>query len=79
MLKENLKDAAQILQNILTQSVVTEEAEETSLLKAAQNFASQDPENSDLSKILKNMTKFKDPTETLIRELDLLLDDIQVK
>ena len=80
MLKENVKDAAQILQNILTQSLEIEGAEkDISLLKAAQNLGSQDPENSDLGKILENFAKYPDPTETLIRELDIIIDDIQIK
>ena len=80
MLKENLKDAAEILLNILSQPLAIEgRDEEISLLSAAKEFSSGNAESSALSDVMQNFGRYPEPTQTLIRELEILLEDIQVK
>ncbi len=77
MLEEDLQDAGEIIQNILTQPLaIPGEKVETSLLKAAENFDSQNAMTSDLRKILLSFLQFQRPTETMLRELDILQDEL---
>lgn len=77
MLKENLKDSAEILQNILNQPLQIPGIEhEISLLKALEAFHAQQPENSDLSKMLRTFSSNPEPTEALIQELELIIRDL---
>ena len=77
MLRENLKDAADILSNILNQPLeVPGAAANISLLKAVLNFDAAQAEHSDLSKILRALTEHPTPAQTLIQELDLLSRDL---
>ena len=77
MLRENVKDAGEILQTILTQPLSIPGARrKMSLLDAAKNF---DPENamtSDLRKILFNLLQFPEQTETMLRELEILQEEL---
>lgn len=78
MLKENLHDSAEILFNIFNQPLdIPGATVNVSLLTAALNFDSTQPENSDLKKILDEFTKYPDSTQTLIQELELLLKDLE--
>ena len=77
MLKENLKDTAEILFNILNQPLeIPGVPENISLLQAVLNYSSQQAEHSDLSKVLRTLSDNPDPTDMLIRELDLLARDL---
>jgi hypothetical protein len=77
MLRENLKDSAEILSNILNQPLeIPGIAENITLLQALQNFASQQPDNSDLSKMLRTFASNQEPTQALIQELELLARDL---
>ena len=79
MLKENLKDAGQILQNILTQPLqVKDLPDEMTLLSAAQNYQLNQGDNSELSKVMFSFLQYPEPTQILIRELELLYNDINV-
>jgi hypothetical protein len=79
MLRENLKDSAEILSNILNQSLeIPGIPENITLLQALQNFASQQPENSDLSKMLRTFASNPEPTQALIQELQLIANDLIV-
>jgi hypothetical protein len=79
MLQENLKDAAQILQNILSQPLsISDTAENVSLLSAAQSFKTQDPLSSDLHNILATFHEYPGPTKTLITELQIMIHDLSV-
>ncbi len=77
MLRENLKDSAEILHNILHQPLEISGAPESiSLLQAVQNYPSQQPDHSDLSKLLRTFSSNRDPLEVLIRELHLIAHDL---
>ena len=74
MLKDNLKDAAQIIRNIITQPLeVPGGNENASLLKAAQDYHPSQGTSSDLAKILKTFADYPNSTERLISELDFIL------
>lgn len=80
MLRENLKDAGLILNNILNQPLDVEHAHKNiTLLAAAHEFKGQDPHHSDLSKILRNFAKYPESTKILIQELELLVHDIRMR
>lgn len=80
MLRENLKDSAEILQNILNQPLeISEEENVVSLIQAVKNFSSQHPEDSDLKKTLHSFTLNREPSEILIQELQLIAEDLTVK
>jgi hypothetical protein len=80
MLKENLKDAGEILQNILTQPLAISDApSDITLLKAAKDYHPGHGASSDLSKILRTFLEYPAPTERLITELEIILKDLEVK
>jgi hypothetical protein len=77
MLKENLKDAGEIIQNILNQHLAISNAkEDISLFLAAKQFDPQHPQNSDLRKILLTFLRYPEHTEILVQELELILKDL---
>ncbi|MGC1878267.1 MAG: hypothetical protein WA678_02680 [Rhabdochlamydiaceae bacterium] len=79
MLRENLKDSAEILYNILNQPLEISGTEKNiSLFQAIQNYSSQQPDHSDLSKMLRTFTTNREPLEILIRELHLIARDLTV-
>lgn len=78
MLRENLKDSVDILHNILNQPLeIPGIPENISLLQAIQRFAEQQPDNSDLSKMLQTFANNPEPTRVLIQELELIAHDLQ--
>jgi hypothetical protein len=80
MLKENLKDSTEILSNILNQPLEIPGIEEnTTLLQAIEKFGSQQPEHSDLSKMLRTFASNPEPTRALIQELELIAHDLKKK
>jgi hypothetical protein len=79
MLRENLKDSAEILQNILQQPLeISGSSENISLLQAIENYPSQQSGHSDLSKMLRAFSTNTEPVEILIRELHLIAHDLTV-
>jgi hypothetical protein len=79
MLRENLQDAGQIIQNILTQPLsIPGLPEETTLLSAAQSYQPGQGENSALYKVLLSFLQYPEPTKILIQELDILYKDLNV-
>lgn len=77
MLRENLQDTAEILLNIFNQPLdVPGATMNVSLLQAALNFDSAQPEESDLNRIIQEFIKHPDSTQTLIQELELLYQDL---
>jgi len=78
MLRENLQDSAEILFNILNQPLdVPGATMNVSLLAAALNFDSAQPENTDLSRIMQEFVKYPESTQALIQELELLYRDLE--
>ncbi len=79
MLKENLKDAGQILQNILNQPLSIPGMTETvTLLSAAQDYQPNQGEDSVLSKAMLSILLYPEPSQILLRELDILYSEINV-
>jgi hypothetical protein len=77
MLKENLQDAGKIVQNILTGPLSVPGAKaDVTLLEAARSFDPQEALSSDLRKILVSFLQFPEPTETMLRELQWLQEDL---
>lgn len=78
MLRENLQDAAMIVQNILSQPLEIQGAsKDVSLLKAAQSFDPHNPLESDFTKILASLLAYPESTQLLIKELEMLSDDLK--
>ena len=78
MLRENLKDSVDILSNILTQPLeIPGITENISLLQAIKRFSEQQPDNSELSKMLRSFASNPEPTRALIQELELIAHDLQ--
>lgn len=77
MLKENLKDTGEIVENIITQPLSVPGAKsEISLLEAAKAFHPSEAMSSDLRKILLGFLQFPEPTEMMIRELEILAAEL---
>ena len=77
MLQENLTDAGEIIQNILTQPLsVPGGKANLSLLEAAKSFNTQDALVSDLRKILLNFLQFPEATNRMLLELERLIDTL---
>jgi len=77
MLKENLKDSGEILQNILTQPLSIPGAQkDVSLIEAAKSFNPEEAISSDLRNILLSFTHFPVPTMRLIEEMEIIRDDL---
>jgi hypothetical protein len=77
MLKETLKDTAQILQTILTQELdIPGASGPISLLSAAKQFASQDAVSSNLSHVIRVFLNYPDPLNALSTELEILAKEL---
>jgi hypothetical protein len=78
-LQENLKDALQIVETIITQPLhIGSRDDGISLATAAKNFSNQQPENSDLKKILVNFVTYPESTQMLLQELELISRDLRL-
>lgn len=76
-LKETLKDSAEILKHILVQPLIVEESPKPlSLLDAAESYLQNSSDRS-LGYLANALTQYREPTEHLIRELDIVLKDIR--
>lgn len=79
MLRENVRDAGQIIQNIMTQPIsVPELSDEMTLLSAAKNYQEGEGANSALSKVLLSFLQYPEPTQILIQELEILHKELTV-
>lgn len=77
MLRENLKDSAEILQNIFQEPLEIPGIERNiSLFQAIQNYTSEQLEDSDLSKMLGTFASNPQPLGILIQELQLIAEDL---
>lgn len=77
MLKKQLKETATILFNILNQPLeISGASQGISFLQASMDASSQSPEHSDLRKLLWSLATHPGPTEVLIREIDLLSQEL---
>ncbi len=78
MLNEDLKDAGEIIENILTQPLSLPGAKkDISLLDAARSFDTAEAMSSDLRKILLSFLQFPEPTDTMLRELEILQEELE--
>jgi hypothetical protein len=79
MLYENLKDAAIIVHNILNQPLsISDSKKDITLLGAAISFDDTGTPASHLQQVMQTFVEYKDPTELLIRELEILSDELQL-
>lgn len=77
MLRENLKDSAEILQNIFQEPLEIPGVDGSiSLFQAIQNYSSQQPDHSELSKMLRTFAVNPQPLGILIQELQLIAKDL---
>ena len=80
MLKENVKDTGEIIETILTQPLSIPGAKtDVSLIQAANHYDSTDAMTSDFRKILLSFLQFPEPTDTLLRELEILKEELALK
>lgn len=79
MLHENLKDAAIIIHNILNQPLtLPDSSQDITLLSAAVSFDETGiPASSQLSQVMQAFIEYPDSTEILIRELEILSDELR--
>lgn len=78
MLRENLKDAGQIIQNILTQPLsIPGASKDVSMLSAAKKFNPNDPATSDLKKVVDALRLYSSATDVLLKEVELLSDELK--
>ncbi len=77
MFQESFADAAVIVQNILNQPLSMHKSnKDITLLNAAIAFNESGVPSSYLSQIMESFIIYPGPTETLIKELELLSDDL---
>jgi hypothetical protein len=77
MFQESFSDAAIIVHNILNQPLsIPETDKDITLLSAAISFNESGVPDSYLSQIMQTFIIYPGPTETLIRELELLSEDL---
>jgi len=77
MLRENLKDAGQIVQNIISQPLsIPGIGKEISLHEAAKRYNPKDPSTSELKKMLETFLQYPNATEAMLTELELLCCDL---
>jgi len=73
MLRKRLKESGDALLTLLGHPyAVATATEPLSLLQAIENFPSQQPEHSDLSKLLRLLATHPESTRALIKELELI-------
>lgn len=78
MLREDLKDSGEIIENILTQPLSIPGAKaDISLLDAAKNYQSSEAMTSDLRKILFSFMQFPEPTAMMLREMEILAEELE--
>jgi hypothetical protein len=78
MIQENLQDAGEIIENILTQPLsIPANRGAKSLLNAANAFDEKEALTSDLRKILLSFLQFPEPTEMMLRELEILQSELE--
>jgi hypothetical protein len=79
MLHENLKDAAIIVHSILNQPLaIPEDSQDITLLSAAISFDETGTPASHLQQVMQMFIEYPNPTETLIRELEILNDELLI-
>ena len=77
MIYENLEDAGDIIENILTQPLAIPGAtKEVSLLQAAMELDPIHIESSSLRQILLSFLQFPEPTKMMLREMEILQNDL---
>lgn len=77
MILEDLKDAADIMHNILYQPLDAPGISDITLLKAATDFRIEASADSSLSIVLHNFTKHEAPLQMLIQEITFIMEDLE--
>lgn len=68
---------AQLLITLLRPPLMPKQTIQTSLLEAANKFATESYDQSTMRKVIINMVHFKQASEILIRELKLVAKDLE--
>lgn len=77
MIQENLEDAGEIIDNILTQPLMIPGAKsDISLLEAAEQFDAEQYKSSQLRQILLSFLQFPDSTSMMLREMEILQEEL---
>lgn len=77
MIREDLKDAGEIVQNILTQPLAIPGIKGSlNLAQAAKDYDPRHPLRSDLRKILLSFLQFPEATQELLEQLEILKKEI---
>lgn len=77
MIYEDIYEAGEIIENILKKPLnIPELPEDLTLLSAALIFKDEDPATSALNKVLYSFEDHPEAKEVLIRELEILADDL---
>jgi hypothetical protein len=77
MLREQVKDAGAIIQNILKHHLALPNVPpDTSLLSAAQSYSPDTPQST-LYSVLRSFLDYPESTDTLLTELRLIADDLR--
>ena len=78
MIHEDLHESGEIIENILNKPLnFPELPEDLTLLSAALSFKDEDPASSALNKVLLSFEDHPEAKEVLLRELEILEDEIK--
>lgn len=78
MIRDNLKDAGEIIETILNQPLTAQDpSKDITLLSAALSFEDEAPENSALQKALFCYLEYPDASQALLQELEILSNELK--
>lgn len=73
---EDIKEIGELVQNIFLQPLATKQKKRLTMINAVKSFSQQQAKESDLSAILLEYVTYPESTESFIRELELLSEDL---
>ena len=73
---EDVKEVGELVQNIFLQPLTTKRKKQLTIMNAVKSFTEQQAKESDLSAILLEYVTYPESTESFIRELRLLSEDL---
>ena len=73
---EDVKEIGELVKNIFLQPLATKKEKPLTIINAVKSFSKQQAKESDLSAILLEYVIYSESTESFIRELELLSEDL---
>jgi len=73
---EDVKEIGALVKNIFLQPLTTKQKKPLTIMNALESFSEQEAKSSDLSAILLEYVIYPESTESFIRELELLSEDL---